>query len=134
MWYTGRIIEYVYYIRAIQLENIKSTRQSKQPQQNLASGCLKYVTACFTAYFLFFLEFQKINLDCPNQQRYKKDSLYRKRKKESSGNEKKAMKRFGETKERKGRDESNTWDRNKAEGVVQKWLVFFEKNWTRSQI
>ena len=37
------------------------------------------------------------------------------------------MERFGETKKRKEQDESDNGDKNKV-GVVQKWLVFFEKN------
>ena len=28
----------------------------------------------------------------------------------------------------KGQDESDTGDKNKVEGLVEKWLVFFEKN------
>ena len=40
----------------------------------------------------------------------------------------KAMGRFGETRKRKEQDESDTGDKNKVEGVVQKLLVFFEKN------
>ena len=27
-----------------------------------------------------------------------------------------------------GQDKSDTGDKNKAEGLVKKWLVFFEKN------
>ena len=38
------------------------------------------------------------------------------------------MERFGETKKRKEQEESDTGDKNKVEGVVQKWLVFFAKN------
>ena len=38
------------------------------------------------------------------------------------------MKRFGETWKRKGQDESDTGDKNKAESLVKMWLVFFEEN------
>ena len=38
------------------------------------------------------------------------------------------MERFTETWKRKGQDESDTGDKNKVEGLVKKWLVFFEKN------
>ena len=38
------------------------------------------------------------------------------------------MERFGETWKCKGQDESGTGDKNKVEGLVKKWLVFFEKN------
>ena len=38
------------------------------------------------------------------------------------------MERFGETWKRKGQDESETGDKNKVEFLVEKWLVFFEKN------
>ena len=38
------------------------------------------------------------------------------------------MERFGETKKREVQDESDTGDKIIVEGVVQKWLVFFEKN------
>ena len=38
------------------------------------------------------------------------------------------MERFGETRKLKGQDESDTGDKNKVEGSVEKWLVFFEKN------
>ena len=38
------------------------------------------------------------------------------------------MERFGETWKRKGQDESDTGDKNKVEGFVKKWLVFFKKN------
>ena len=41
-------------------------------------------------------DLKKVNVD--PKQILKKDNLYRKRKKESSRNEKKAMERFGETK------------------------------------
>ena len=42
------------------------------------------------------------------------------------------MKRFGETRKRKGLDESDTGDKkNKVEEKVRKWLVFFEKNLNR---
>ena len=41
---------------------------------------------------------------------------------------KEAMERFGETRKRKGQEESDIGDRNKVEGVVKKWLIFFEKN------
>ena len=37
------------------------------------------------------------------------------------------MERFTETWKRKGQDESDTGDKNKVEGLVKKWLVFFEK-------
>ena len=37
------------------------------------------------------------------------------------------MQRFGETWKRKGQDEGDTGDKNKAEGLV-KWFVLFEKN------
>ena len=79
-------------------------------------------------------DLKKINVE-PNQI-VKKDSLYRKRKKESSRNEKKrkkkkTMERFGETKKREVQDESDTWDKNIVEGVVQKCLVFFEKHLNR---
>ena len=40
----------------------------------------------------------------------------------------KAMTRFGETRKRKGQDESDTDDKNKVGGVVQKWLGYFERN------
>ena len=51
------------------------------------------------------------------------------KKNESSRNEKKAMGRFGVTKKkRKEQDESDTGDKNKVEGVVQKWLVLFAKS------
>ena len=44
------------------------------------------------------------------------------------------MKRFGETRKRKGLDESDTGDKkNKVEEKVRKWLVFFEKNLNRIQ-
>ena len=72
---------------------------------------------------------KKVNVE--PKQILKKDSLYQKRKKESSRNEKKPMERFGETKKREVQDESDTGDKNIAEGVVQKWLVFFEKNLNR---
>ena len=61
----------------------------------------------------------------------KKDSLYRKRKKESSRNEKKNNKKIWRDKKREVQDESDTGDKNIVEGVVQKRLVFlvlFEKN------
>ena len=35
------------------------------------------------------------------------------------------MERFEETKKREVQDENDTGDENIAEGVVQKWLVFF---------
>ena len=38
------------------------------------------------------------------------------------------MVRFGETWKRKGQDESDTGYKNKVEFLVEKWLVFFEKN------
>ena len=38
------------------------------------------------------------------------------------------MVRFGETWKRKEQDESDTGDKNKVDGLVEKWLVFFEKN------
>ena len=38
------------------------------------------------------------------------------------------MERFRETWKRKRQDESDTGDKNKVEGLVKKWLVFFEKN------
>ena len=41
------------------------------------------------------------------------------------------MERFGETKKREVQDESDTGDQNIVEGVVQKQLVFFEKNLNR---
>ena len=41
---------------------------------------------------------------------------------------KEAMERFGETRKRNGQEESDIGDRNKVEGVVKKWLIFFEKN------
>ena len=41
------------------------------------------------------------------------------------------MERFGETKKREVQDESDTGNKNIVEGVVQKWLVFFEKNLNR---
>ena len=41
---------------------------------------------------------------------------------------KKQWKRFGEIIKWKEQDESDTGDKNKAEGVVHKLLVFFEKN------
>ena len=51
-------------------------------------------------------DLKKVNVD--PKQILKKDNLYRKRKKESSRNEKKAMERFGETKKRELQDESDT--------------------------
>ena len=41
------------------------------------------------------------------------------------------MERFGETKKREVQDESDTGDENIVEGVVQEWLVFFEKSLNR---
>ena len=41
---------------------------------------------------------------------------------------KKAMEIFRGTRKPTEQDESDTGDKNKVEGVVQKWLVFFEKN------
>ena len=41
------------------------------------------------------------------------------------------MERFGETKKHEVQDESDTGDKNIVEGVVQKWLVFFEENLNR---
>ena len=41
---------------------------------------------------------------------------------------KKAVGRFGGTRKRKEQDESDSGDKNKVEGAVQKLLVFFEKN------
>ena len=38
------------------------------------------------------------------------------------------MGRFGETGKCKGQGKSVTGDKNKVEGVFQKWLVFFVKN------
>ena len=38
------------------------------------------------------------------------------------------MERFREKWKRKRQDESDTGDKNKVEGLVKKWLVFFEKN------
>ena len=43
---------------------------------------------------------------------------------------KKAKERFGETRKCKGQNESDTGV-EVVEGVVQKWLVFFEKNLNR---
>ena len=40
---------------------------------------------------------------------------------------KKAMEIFRGTRKPTEQDESDTGDKNKVEGVVQKWLVFFEK-------
>ena len=64
---------------------------------------------------------KKVNVE--PKQIIKKDSWYRKLKKESSRNEKKATERFGETRKRKEKDESDTGNKNKAEGVVQKWFL-----------
>ena len=58
----------------------------------------------------------------------KRQSDIKNKKKESSRIEKKATERFGETRKRKEQDESDTGNKNKVEGVVQKWLVFFKKN------
>ena len=41
---------------------------------------------------------------------------------------KKVKQRFGETRKRKDQGESDTGNKNKVEGVVQKWLVFFDRN------
>ena len=41
------------------------------------------------------------------------------------------MERFGEIKKREVQDESDTGHKNIVEGVVQKWLVFFEENLNR---
>ena len=41
------------------------------------------------------------------------------------------MGRFGETRKHKQQNQSHTGERNKLEGIVQKWLVFFEKNWIK---
>ena len=41
---------------------------------------------------------------------------------------KKAMVRFGETWKHKEQDESDNGHKNKVDGLVEKWLVFFEKN------
>ena len=41
------------------------------------------------------------------------------------------MERFGETEKREVKEESDTGDKNIVEGVVQKWLLFFEKNLNR---
>ena len=38
------------------------------------------------------------------------------------------MVRFGETWKRKEQDESDNGHKNKVDGLVEKWLVFFEKN------
>ena len=38
------------------------------------------------------------------------------------------MGRSGETRKRKEQNQSHTGEKNKWEGIVQKWLVFFEKN------
>ena len=67
-----------------------------------------------------------------NQSRYSKKTNYiENKKKESSRNEKKPVKRFGETKKHEVQDESDTRDKNIVEGVFQKRLVFFEKNLNR---
>ena len=55
MQYTDQIIGSLYCIKAIPIENIKSTCKNKRPQQKLVGACLKYAAACFTTYFLFFL-------------------------------------------------------------------------------
>ena len=47
-----------------------------------------------------------------------------KKKKESSRSEKKAMERFGETKNVRCKTKVTLGDKNIVEGVVQKWLVF----------
>ena len=44
---------------------------------------------------------------------------------------KKAMGRFAGTRKREEQDENYTADENKVEGVVQKLLVFFKKNWNK---
>ena len=41
---------------------------------------------------------------------------------------KKAKQRFGGTRKRKDQSESDTGDKNKVDGVGQKWLVFFDRN------
>ena len=44
------------------------------------------------------------------------------------------MERFGETRKRKEQDESDTGDKNKLEGAVQRWLVFFVKSLNETRI
>ena len=41
------------------------------------------------------------------------------------------MGRFAGTRKRKEQDENDTGDENKVEGVVQKLLVFFKRNWNK---
>ena len=41
------------------------------------------------------------------------------------------MGRFAGTRKREEQDENYTGDENKVEGVVQKLLVFFKKNWNK---
>ena len=69
-------------------------------------------------------DLKKVNVE--PKQILKKDSLYRKQKKESSRNDKKLMERFGETKKCEVQDESDAGDKNIVEGVVQKWLIFIK--------
>ena len=44
---------------------------------------------------------------------------------------KKAMGRFAGTRKREEQDKNYTGDENKVEGVVQKLLVFFKRNWNK---
>ena len=41
------------------------------------------------------------------------------------------MGRFGETRKRKGQDESDTGDKKQSRRCSSKWLVFFEKNFKK---
>ena len=102
--------------------NMKRLDKSKTRNQRYQSKRVKISVKISNFLKTLHRDLKKVNVD--PKRILKKDSLYRKRKEESSRNQKKAMERFEESKKRELQDESDTGDKSIVEGVVQKWLVF----------